>query len=94
MPRGGIAPSVEAVSAAATSWSRTGGQLLEFLEVGGGQLFQPFLAVGGEPDPGEARVAAVAPPFRQPARLGPVDQLDRAPGSHPARPPYPNGGGS
>ena len=46
--------------------------------MGGGQLVQPVLAVGGEADAGEAAVAAVAPPFDQPAGFGAVDQLDRA----------------
>ena len=46
--------------------------------MGGGELVQPLLAAGGEPDAGEPTVAVVVLPFHQPGRLGPVDELGSA----------------
>jgi len=57
---------------------KDGGEALEFVKVGCGQLAEPILAVGGEPDAGDAAVAAVAPALHQPGGLGAINQFDRA----------------
>ena len=50
----------------------------ELVEVSGGQPVQALLAVGTEPDTGEAAADVIAPSLHEPGRLGVVDQLDRA----------------
>ena len=49
--------------------------MLELVEVRGSQAVQAFLAIGSEPDAGEAPVVVIAPSLHQLGRLGAVNQL-------------------